>query len=94
MLEADLRHVDVAEHLGESYDTITRLAAHYRVRGIVDNLPFSGRPQITMPVQDCHIRMSHLLDQFLLAISHHVAHPDISSTYVLCDTWRCPALIM
>ena len=33
MIEAGLRHVDVAEHLGVSRGTIIRLAAHYRVRG-------------------------------------------------------------
>jgi len=36
MLEADLRHVDVTKHLGVSRDTITRLAACYRVPGTVD----------------------------------------------------------
>ena len=36
MLEAGLRHVDVAEHWGVSRGTITRLAARYRVRGTVD----------------------------------------------------------
>ena len=67
MLEAGLRHVDVAEHLGVSRGTITRLAARYRVRGTVDDLPRSGRPRVTMPVQDCHIQTSHLCDCFLLS---------------------------
>ena len=40
MLEADLRHVDVAEHLGVSHGTITHLAVH----GTVDDLSCSGRP--------------------------------------------------
>ena len=44
MLEAGLGHVDVAEHLDVSHGTVTRLAAHYRVCGIVDDLPHSGRP--------------------------------------------------
>ena len=37
MLEAGLHHVDVAEHLGVSRGTVTRLAARFRVRGIVDD---------------------------------------------------------
>ena len=69
MIEAGLRHVDVIEPLCVSRGTITRLAARYRVRGTVDDLPRSGRPRVTTPVQDRHIRTSHLhggqLEEFL-----------------------------
>ena len=50
MLEAGLHHVDVAEHLGVSRGTVTRLAARYRVRGIVDDLPRLSRPRVMTPV--------------------------------------------
>ena len=69
MLEAGLRHIDVAEHLGLSHGTITHLAAFYRVRGVVDNLPCSGRPRVMMPLQDRHIWTSHLHYCFLTAMS-------------------------
>ena len=62
--EAGLRHVDVAEHLGVSRDTITSFAARYRVCGTVDDLPHSGRPRVTTPVQGRHIRMSHVHYRF------------------------------
>ena len=39
MLEAGLRHVDVAEHLGVSRCTTISLAARYRVLGTFDDLP-------------------------------------------------------
>ena len=64
MLEAGLRHIDVAEHLGMSCGNITHLAAHYRVHGTVDDLHSSGRPPVTTPVQGRHIRMSHIRDHF------------------------------
>ena len=44
MLEAGLCHVDIAECLGVSRGTVTRLAARYRVCETVDGLPCSGRP--------------------------------------------------
>ena len=55
MLEAGLRHVDIAEHLSVSRGTITRLAARYRVCGTFNNHLRSGRLRVTTPVQDCHI---------------------------------------
>ena len=69
MLEAGLNRIDVAEHLGVSYGTITRLAARYRVRVTVDDPSRSGRPRATTPVQGRHIRTSHLCDRFLPTIS-------------------------
>ena len=60
MIEAGLCHVDVAEHLGVSCGTVTRLAAPYRVRGTVDDYMRLGRPQAMTPVQDRHIRTSHV----------------------------------
>ena len=90
MLEASLRDVDVAEHLGVSRGTtITHLAAHHRVCGTVDDLPNSGRPRVTMPVQDCHIRTSHLCYRFLQATSSAVVIPghenDQISTQTVCN---------
>ena len=64
MLEAGLIHVDIAEHFGVSRGTITHLAARYRVHGTVDDLPRSGRPRVTTPVPDSHIRTSHLRESF------------------------------
>ena len=49
MLETGLRHIDIAEHVGVSRDTISHLAACYRVLGTVDDLSPSGR--VTAPVQ-------------------------------------------
>ena len=68
MLEAVLHHIDIAEHLGVSRDTIIGLAARYRVRGTVDDLPRSDRPRVTTPVHDRHIRILHLYDRFFTGI--------------------------
>ena len=76
MLEAGLRHVDIAEHLGVSCGTITHLVACYRVFGTVDDLPCSGRPRVTMLLQDHHIQMPHLRDHFLRAMSSVMVTPD------------------
>ena len=88
MLEAGLRHVDVAEHLGVSRGTITRLAARYRVRGTVDDLPRSGRPRVTTPVQDRHIRTSHLRYRFLPATSTAVVTPGRENDRISAQTVR------
>ena len=47
MIEVGLCHVYVAEHLGVSRGTITRLAARKKVRGTVDDLSRSDRPRVT-----------------------------------------------
>ena len=60
MLEVGVHNIDIAEHLGMSHSIIINLAARYRVHGTVDELPSSGRPQITTPVQYRHIQTSHI----------------------------------
>ena len=75
MLEASLHHVEVTEHLGVSRCTITRLAARYNVSGTVDDFLRSGRPRVTTPVQDRHIRTSHIRERFLPATSTAMVTP-------------------
>ena len=88
MLEAGLHHVDVAEHLGVSCGTITRLAARYRVRGIVDDISRSGRPRVTTPVQDRHILTSQLRYRFLPATSTAVVTPGRENDRISAETVR------
>ena len=89
MPESSLRHVDVSEHLGMSCGTIIRLAARYRVRETIDYFSRSGRPLVTTPVQDRHIRTSHLRDRFLPATSTAVVTPghknDRISAQTICN---------
>ena len=86
MIEAGQCHVDVSEHLDVSRGTITRLAARYRVCGTVDDLPRSGRPRVTTPVQDNHIRTSHLRYRFLPATSTAMVTPGCENGQISAHT--------
>ena len=79
MLAPGLCHVDVVEHLSVSYGTITHLAACYRDHETVDDLPCPGRIQVATPVQDRHIRTSHLRYRLLPLPSTAVVTPGLEN---------------
>ena len=88
MVEAGLCHIDVAGHLGVSCGTIIHLAARYRVRVAVDDLPCSGRPRVTTQVQDRHILTSHLRYGFLPATSAAVVTSGRENDRISAQTVR------
>ena len=88
MLEANQRHVDVAAHFGVSRLTITRLLGRYRTIGSVSDRPRSGRPRVTTPAQDRHIRTSHLRDRFLAATNTAAVTPGRTNNRISAQTVR------
>ena len=69
MVEASLRHYDVAARFGMTRATITRLLTRYRLYGTVNDLRRSGRLRVTTARQDRHIRTSHLRNRFQTALA-------------------------
>ncbi|CAC5420354.1 unnamed protein product [Mytilus coruscus] len=67
MVQAGMRHIDVANNFGVSKLTITRLMSRLRQTGSSNDRPRSGRPRETTLRQDRRIRFTHLRDRFLPA---------------------------
>lgn len=88
MVDAGLRHYDVANRFGVTRATITRLVTRYRTRGSAADVPRSGRPRVTTPEQDRHIRTSHLRDRFLPATRTAVATPGRTNNRISAQTVR------
>ena len=60
MLQSGLRPTDIARRLNVSHTTITRLRQRLQETGTTRDRPRSGRPSVTLPIQDRHIRLVHL----------------------------------
>ena len=67
MVQAGMRHIDVAEHFGVSRLTKVRLMSRVRATGETSDRPRSGRPKVTTLRQDRQIRLIHLRNRFLPA---------------------------
>jgi len=67
MVQAGMRHEDVANQFGCSKLTITRLMSRVRQTGGTADRPRSGRPRVTSERQDRHIRLIHLRNRFIPA---------------------------
>ena len=67
MLHAGTRTVEIARQLGTSARTIRHLRERFNITGETKDRPRSGRPPVTMRVQDRYIVTSHLQDRFLTA---------------------------
>ena len=64
MLNSNVPSADVARHFGVSPATITRLRDRLQQTGATADRPRSGRPRVTTPGQDRHIRLTHLRQRF------------------------------
>ena len=67
MVQAGMRHIDVAAHFGVSRLTIVRLMSRVRATGATADRPRSGRPKVTTLHQDRQMRLIHLRNRFLPA---------------------------
>ena len=63
MLDAGISARDVAAHLQVHESTISRLRHRLRDTGSVADRWRSGRPRVTVPIQDCYIVLQHLRDR-------------------------------
>uniref|UniRef100_A0AAZ3QAS2 Transposase Tc1-like domain-containing protein n=1 Tax=Oncorhynchus tshawytscha TaxID=74940 RepID=A0AAZ3QAS2_ONCTS len=83
MLQGDMRTVDVARAINYNVRTVIRLRPRYRETGRTADRPRSGRPCVTTPAQDQHIRTSHLRDRYRMATTARVTpgthNPSISA---------------
>ena len=64
MLNSNVPSADVARQFGVSPTTITRLRDRLQQTGATADRPRSGRPRVTTPGQDRHIRLTHLRQRF------------------------------
>ncbi len=67
MLRVGMLKIDVARRFNCHVSTITRLQMRFQQTGGVADRPRPGRPRVTTPGQDNHIRLSHLRNRFLPA---------------------------
>ncbi|XP_067687079.1 uncharacterized protein [Haliotis asinina] len=69
MAQQGANNAVIARTFGCSRKTVTRLMQRLRQRGRTSDRPRSGRPRVTTPAEDRHIRTIHLRDRFVTATS-------------------------
>ena len=69
MLQLGASHSHVARIMGCSKKTITRLMTRFRTTGRTADRPRTGRPPVTTPQEDRHLRVLHLRNRFLTVTS-------------------------
>jgi transposase len=74
-LQAGETQTHVSRVLNVSQSNISRLWDRYQQQGSTHDRPRSGRPRVTTPAQDRHIRLRHLWDRFTTATSTAAAIP-------------------
>ena len=74
-LKAGETQTHVSRVLNVSQNNISRLWDRYQQQGSTHDRPRSGRPRVTTPAQDRHIRLRHLRDRFTTATSTAAAIP-------------------
>jgi transposase len=74
-LHAGETKTHVSRVLNVSQSNISRLWDRYQQQGSTHDRPWSGRPRVTTPAQDRHIRLRHLRDRFTTATSTAAAIP-------------------
>jgi len=67
MLQVGKPKLQVAQRFGCTVRTIHRLWHRFNQTGSTSDSPRSGRPRVTIPLEDRHIRLRHLRDRFLCA---------------------------
>ena len=75
-LQADETQTHVSRVLNVSQSNISRLWDRYQQQCSTHDRPWSGRPRVTTPAQNCHIRLRHLRDRFTTATSTAAAIPE------------------
>ncbi|XP_071086440.1 uncharacterized protein [Haliotis cracherodii] len=65
MLQQGATHRDVVRRLGCTRITVTRLMQRLRQTVRTADWPRTGRPQVTTPIEDRHIRVLHLRNRFV-----------------------------
>jgi transposase len=65
----------ISRVLNVSQSNISRLWDRYQQQGSTHDRPQSGRPRVTTPAQDRHIRLRNLRDRFTIATSTAAAIP-------------------
>jgi transposase len=74
-LQAGETKTHVSRVLNVSQSNISRLWDRYQQQGSTHDSPRPGRPRVTTPAQDRHIRLRHLRDMFTTATSTAAAIP-------------------
>ena len=67
MIEAGVRHTDVARQFDVHRNTVDALWRRYQQFGTTRDRPRSGRPRVTSNRQDTYIRVVHLRDRLRTA---------------------------
>ena len=67
MIEAGVRHTDVARIVGVHRNTVDALWRRYQQFGTTRDWPRSGRPRVTSIRQDTFIRVVHLRERLRTA---------------------------
>lgn len=88
MVEGGIHPNEVARRVRVTPATIYRLISRYRVTGSAADRPRSGRPRVTTPAQDRHIRTSHLRDRFLPATRTAAVTPGRTNNRINAQTVR------
>lgn len=80
MAEMGATQVQIARRFGCTPLTVSRLLQRFRQTGGTADRPRSGRPRVTTPMEDRHIRTIHLRNRFVTATStaatalgHHIS---------------------
>lgn len=69
MLSTGMSSRNVARRFNCAQSTIVRLYQRFRLTRTTDDLPRAGRPPVTTPRQDRHIRVTHLRNRFQTAVN-------------------------
>jgi transposase len=68
-LQAGETQTHVSRVLNVSQSNLSRLWDRYQQQGSTHDRPRSGRPRVTTPAQDRHVRLRHLRDRFTTTTS-------------------------
>ena len=88
LLEAGASTEDVAAQVGSSVQAVRSLRRRFVQTGSTEDLPRSGRPRVTTPVQDRYILNQHLRNRFLTAPAAASVTPGIHNPRIFAQTVR------
>ena len=88
MLQAGRSLTDVSVTFQVHKSTICRLWRRFRATDTTDDRPRAGRPRVTTPQQDRHIRLTHLRDRFRTATETALETPGTHNDRICASTVR------